>query len=162
MRLLDYAVEQEFGVKCGERRFGKYGKPYFENSDIFFNYSHCGYGVACVVAKEEVGIDIEHIKTVRPAVIERVCCENELLLIGKKTDKVGKTVYDCENFKRIWVMKEAYAKFTGKGFAERLESIDTTKLPKKCSFKVDNCYIGFYCESINEVTPELVQFTINN
>lgn len=131
--LLDYAVLREFGVATPEVVRGEHGKPYFKDSDIFFNCSHCKYGVACVVGSEEVGVDIQEIRLAKPAVIKRVCCVNELALIKNDDD-----------FIKAWVQKEAYAKFTGKGFAESFVMIDTTTFPKGLVFKQDNCYIACY------------------
>lgn len=37
----------------------RYGKPYYEKCDIFFNISHAGGYVVMVIDKKEVGIDIE-------------------------------------------------------------------------------------------------------
>jgi 4'-phosphopantetheinyl transferase len=121
--------------------YKEHGKPYFVNSDIFFNYSHCKYGAACIVANQEVGVDIQDIKSVRPAVIKRVCNDCEISSI--KTD---------EDFIRIWTMKEAYAKFTGKGFAEGFKSIDTANMT---AVKIGNCYISWYSQ--NGEVPELIE-----
>jgi 4'-phosphopantetheinyl transferase len=154
LKLLDYALEQEYGVKCGEITRNEYGKPYFspkspistseaELSDIHFNYSHCKYGVACVVAKEEVGVDIQEIKAVNPLVIKRVCCANELEML-KKEDACS--IHD--RFIKIWAQKEAYAKFTGKGFAEGFRQIDTTAFPPELVFKRGNMYIACYAKTL--------------
>ena len=141
LKLLDHALEAELGVKSGDFKIlrNKYGKPYFADSDIHFNYSHCKYGTACAVCHSPVGIDIQEIKTVRPSVIKRVCCACELDLI--KTD---------EDFIRIWAQKEAYAKFTGKGLAEGFKSIDTTKLFGSCVFKCGEIYIACHSENLEE------------
>jgi len=129
--LLDYALKSEFGVKRGEIIRGEHGKPYFRDSDIYFSYSHCKTAVACVVSKSEVGVDIERIREVSPAVIRRVCCDNELGII--KT---------AEDFIKIWTMKEAYAKFTGKGFAEGFKSVDTTVMDGVYSEKIEGYYVS--------------------
>ena len=144
LKLLDYALEQEYSIKNRpEISRGKHGKPYFKNSDIYFNYSHCKYGVACAVSDSEVGVDIQEIRSVKPSVIQRVCCDNELEII--KTD---------EDFIRIWTLKEAYAKFTGKGFAEGFKSIDTTSFPNGLAFICGECYIACYAIGVK---PQLVQ-----
>jgi len=150
LKLLDYALEQEFNIKKRpEILRGEHGKPYFADCDIKFNYSHCKYGVACAVSDCEIGVDIQEIRKIKPSVIQRVCCDNELEII--KND---------EDFIRIWTLKEAYSKYTGKGFAERFKSIDTTKFSPECVFKVGagvslpSLYIACYATG---VTPQLVQ-----
>jgi phosphopantetheinyl transferase len=136
--LLDCAVPN-----APEIIFGVHGKPYFKGSDVFFNYSHCDFGAACIVANCEVGVDIQHIKKVRPSVIQKVCNDFETDLIKSN-----------EDFIKIWTMKEAYAKFTGEGFSRGFRSIDTTKLPE-CTIKVGRCYISWY--SPIAATPQLVE-----
>jgi len=115
LELLDFALMREFVELRGEIIRSEYGKPYFKDSDIFFSYSHCKNAVACAVSKSEIGVDIELIREVKPAVIKRVCCENEL-----------KIIKNAEDFIKIWTMKEAFAKFTGRGFAQGFKSVDTT------------------------------------
>ena len=134
--LLDLALEREFAVKRGEMGEivrNPHGKPYFKDASVFFNYSHCKYGAACAVAKGEVGVDIEYSRRARPSVIERVCCDNEI-----------KTIHNSDDFMRIWVQKEAYSKFTGRGFSEGFKSIDTTKFPRDIVFKQGGLYIAGY------------------
>jgi 4'-phosphopantetheinyl transferase len=133
--LLKYSIKQEYGItELPEIARTKHGKPYFPSSNIKFNYSHCKAGVACIVAVgREVGVDIQEIRKVRPAVIERVCCDNELKQI--KTD---------EDFIRIWTLKEAYSKFTGRGFSEGFKSIDTTTFPDKLVVQKGDVFIAYY------------------
>jgi phosphopantetheinyl transferase len=142
LRLLKIAVPVQPPIA-----FGEHGKPYFVSSERHdqkvmpcFNYSHCEYGAACIVGDSEAGVDIESVRagirkaSIRPALIRRVCCDNEIELI--KSD---------DDFIRMWVMKEAYAKYTGKGFAQGFRGIDTTALGD-CVIKVGGVYIGWYCE----------------
>ncbi|MCL2071395.1 MAG: 4'-phosphopantetheinyl transferase superfamily protein [Oscillospiraceae bacterium] len=157
LHLLDYALLCEFGVKrvqLGEIVKTGYGKPFFKDSHICFNYSHCKYGAACLVSESEVGIDIESVptKAVKPSLIKRVCCDDELKII--KSD---------EDFIKIWVQKEAYSKFTGKGLGEGFKKTNTTTFPKEFVFKHNNLYIACYCELLSGggeftgATPRLVQ-----
>ena len=124
---------------------GEHGKPYFKDSDIFFNCSHCKFGAACIVADCEVGVDIQEIRKVKPAVIKRVCTDSEIESI--KTD---------EDFIRIWTMKEAYSKYTGNGFAEGFSTIDTTGWTN--FVKIGNCYISWY--SFIGEEPQLVEVSL--
>jgi phosphopantetheinyl transferase len=144
--LARYLLKQATDGRPGVIAYGEHGKPYFKDSDIYFNYSHCKYGAACIVANQEIGVDIQELRTVKPSVIKRVCCDNEIKLI--KTD---------EDFIKIWTMKEAYAKFTGKGFAEGFKSIDTTTFPEKCSYRVGNMLISWYCENPTDAELQLVE-----
>jgi len=141
---LDYALMREFDMERPEILYSEHGKPYFKDSDVKFSYSHCNYGVTCAVSKNEIGVDIERIREIKPAVIKRVCCDNELRLIKSNTD-----------FLKIWVQKEAYAKFTGRGFAEGLKSIDTTVLQNSHVLEHREFFIGVYSNAI-AATPQLV------
>ena len=42
----------------------KYGKPYFEKENIYFNLSHSKEYIAAAFYKKEIGIDIQDIKPV--------------------------------------------------------------------------------------------------
>ncbi|MCL2755315.1 MAG: 4'-phosphopantetheinyl transferase superfamily protein [Oscillospiraceae bacterium] len=146
--LLDHALEREFKVKRGEIIYGEHGKPYFKDLPVRFNYSHCKYGAACIVADDEVGVDIESTdRFTQGKIIKKVCCDNELTAIEQGAQ-----------FIEIWVQKEAYAKFTGKGFAEGFKTIDTTTFPKELVFKQGDLYIACYFEPVScSSTPQLVQ-----
>ena len=41
--------------------YNKYGKPYIENSNIYFNISHSNEYVIVVFSDKEIGVDIEYI-----------------------------------------------------------------------------------------------------
>ena len=135
LSLLDYALQKDFGKSRGTFRYGEHGKPYFEDLDLFMNYSHCEYGVACAVGESEVGVDICEVRKVRPAVIKRVCCDNEL-----------GTVRNDEDFIRVWVMKEAFAKFTGRGLSQGFATVDTSAFPAGMVCRDGNVFVGCYCE----------------
>jgi len=143
LELLDFALTREYGEKLENHQIvrSEYGKPYFKNSDIFFSCSHCKTAAACAVSKSEIGVDIEPVREVRRAVIKRVCLENELLIIDKSADP-------AEKFIEIWTKKEAYAKFTGRGFAEGFGSIDTIN-----SRIVTAKRIGAYYAAVCRETP---------
>ena len=83
------------------------GKPYFINSNLFFNYSHSKNYIACAISFYEVGIDIE--ETTRNI-----------------NDDISKKYLDnvIENEKRIetWVKKESYSKLNGLGFQIKFQN----------------------------------------
>jgi phosphopantetheinyl transferase len=83
---------------------------------------------------------------IKPAVIRRVCC-------------VGEVVETPDDFTALWVQKEAYSKFTGRGLAEGFASIDTTdiaKFPPTRVAKHENLCIAYYCE-FTDAKPQLVR-----
>ena len=105
---------------------GENGKPTVLNCPWQFNLSHSGYFAACAVSEAPVGIDIEQLRPIRPALMRRVCTEQELRYVGE----------DSGRFLQLWTAKEAYLKFTGEGIAYDLRSVEvadeTGLFPKVC------------------------------
>jgi len=158
LQILDYALKEEFDILKRPKIFKtEYGKPYFRGLDIHFSYSHCKYAVGCGVDTAPLGVDIQEIKKVRPAVVERVCCDNELKELHEGADVSGRPL--DEAFIRMWTLKEAYAKFTGKGFAEGFNSIDTTTFPDGMAYRYRDCYVACYHEH-NSDTVRLKDFVV--
>ena len=109
--------------------FTKTGKPYFMDSTIHFSLSHSHGLCAVAVADLPVGVDIELcMKSYKHHLIERSLCAAE------------KKVFDGD-FTRIWCLKEALAKMTGKGIIGYPRNIDTTKIRSclKKRFLFDSC-----------------------
>ena len=95
--------------------YGANGKPYLKDrSNCFFSISHSARYVVCAVADCEVGVDIEPISPIRPAVLRRCFTEREQVWIGD----------DAERFALLWTMKEAYMKLTGTGLSVPAKAID--------------------------------------
>lgn len=93
------------------------GKPRLSNySGLHFNISHCKKAVAVALHHAEVGIDIECRRAVSQALMERVCCEEELSRIRSSADA------ELE-FLRLWTRKEALLKCTGVGIRKDLRNV---------------------------------------
>lgn len=84
------------------------GKPYFKEIDIHFNVSHSENTWMCLVGPSCCGLDVQY---VRPCNFEKIAgrffSERELAYVKNR---------GIEGFFEIWVRKEAYGKYTGKGF----------------------------------------------
>lgn len=80
---------------------GKHGKPFFEDSDIYFNVSHSGEYVACAYGDKEVGVDIQKNKELKDNLVKRISHEKD----------------DTVNPLAIWVIKESYVKLLGQGLS---------------------------------------------
>lgn len=106
----------ELNMEMPEIIISKTGKPYFKNSNMFFNYSHSKNYIACAVSNYEVGIDIEE--------------KNR-----KISDAVAFKYLDNvkANDKRIetWVKKEAYSKLKGLGLQIDFTSLKLEKIKEK-------------------------------
>ncbi len=102
---------------------GQYGKPYIEHiegGELEFNLSHAGSWIALAVRRgEPVGIDIEPIPTGHN-VIEAV----SKYFTGPEIDWLSQheRSHQRDAFIRLWVMKEAYIKATGRGLSASLDS----------------------------------------
>lgn len=86
-------------------RYGPYGKPYLKNGNAYFSIAHSNNLVILAVSDTEIGADIQGISPVRTAVMRRCFTNDEQDYIGT----------DATRFTQMWVQKEAYAKYTGRG-----------------------------------------------
>lgn len=93
---------------------GSHGKPYLANEPHrFFSLSHTGCRVYCAVAQQEIGMDAETAGRCRDRVARRCFTAAELAWMAEAPD---------ERFVRLWVLKEAYLKFTGFGLVLPMSS----------------------------------------
>lgn len=134
--LLKRALSEVFGVSSFDIIEGEHGKPHLsDRSDIHFSISHSDNVCICVVSDRTVGADVQEIRGYSERTAKKVCCENEIALLGKSADK------DTE-FTRIWAMKESYIKMNGCGFSYGLKNADTTKMKSTEVFRKNNCFIA--------------------
>ena len=94
------------------------GKPNLKgNKDIFFNISHSGDYVVCVVDSHPIGIDIEKMDGADMQIAKRFFAEYEYKYLQRQENKV-------EMFYKLWTLKESYIKCTGKGLTVPLNSFE--------------------------------------
>lgn len=99
--------------ECIEFGVTEKGKPFAMNLPVHFNISHSNGLVVCAVSDNEIGIDIEKIRTVNPRTAKKFACPDELEYIG--THKNG--------FFEIWTLKEAYFKCIGSGLGSDIKNV---------------------------------------
>ena len=115
-------------------RYSDHGKPYLETDNAFFNLSHSGQWVALATADHEIGIDLQALSSVRPAVLRR-CFTSE------QRDWIGD---DPLRFARLWTAKEAYIKMTGTGLSVPAREIPVS-IPLREGFDpAANCFWQFF------------------
>lgn len=85
------------------------GKPYFENSDIFFSISHCEKSVAVSFSNSRTGVDAECLREFKPYALTRLFSENELAYISADTTRRAI---------ELWTLREAISKAHGDGFTD--------------------------------------------
>ena len=116
----------------------KNGKPYIENCPIHFNISHCENMLVFAFSDEEIGIDVERIRTISLNILKRFFSEKEQeYVLGHRPTKddfqKSESEEILERFYRVFTLKEAICKKSGIGI-KGLKDADT--LPYlDCSFK---------------------------
>lgn len=107
-------------------RYGAHGKPALATyPHLFFNVSHCRQAVALVLHTIEVGIDIECRRKVSPALLRKVCSEEEQRQIACSPDPTLA-------FLRLWTCKESMVKQSGTGLTASLPNLLTSLSPTLC------------------------------
>ncbi len=135
--LLQEALERA-GIPDREIAVMPGGKPYLINTeDCFFNLSHSGTKVLCVLAAAPVGCDIEKRKT-PPLEVARRCFS------GEEQDRLFALEGEAQRqyFYRIWTGKESYLKMTGEGLRHMPDEF-TIHLPFGSQI-VGGCPVTFY------------------
>lgn len=98
--------------------YNEHGKPYLINhKDTFYNISHSGDWVVCAIGSQEVGVDIERIKSNNLKLAKRFFAseEYEELIRQNESDQAN---YFCQ----LWTLKECYVKWRGGGLTIPLNS----------------------------------------
>lgn len=87
---------------------GEYGKPYLKTGECRFSLSHSGNAVLCAVGDRECGVDVQLIRPMNKALMERSYTQDERECVYAAEDK-------DEAFTAIWAKKESVAKASGRG-----------------------------------------------
>ena len=116
-----------------ETRKGKHGKPYFaeqELKDVFFSRSHSHeYEIVCF-SDSEIGVDCEDLRARKTRttdfekIAKRCFAEDEYAYIMQGRPGAVERFFD------IWTAKEAYVKYTGRGFSEGFSGFSVFRLPE--------------------------------
>ncbi len=85
---------------------------------LYFNMSHSKDYAICAISDQEVGVDIECVKTKDVAHMDRILHETENKILGfiTNSEEQKKYFYEC------WVTKESYLKNLGCGLSVRPSS----------------------------------------
>ncbi len=93
------------------------GKPYIVSNEFYFNLSHTGNAIACVVEPTEVGVDIQERIQKFDKISRKVCTSAEM-------EKITKSELPSDYFTKLWALKESYVKCIGTGIWDNLSQID--------------------------------------
>ena len=114
------------------------GKPYIDNSNIFYNISHKNKMVGLIISDSEVGLDIEYVDT------ENIKRKSTLKYFF--TEKERESITTNEDLLTLWTKKESYIKLNG-GMLRDAIGLDINNINVIYdTFKLDN-YIITICKS---------------
>lgn len=124
------------------------GKPYLSESEGYISLSHSGKWAVCAYSDREVGVDLQEIRPVNWALVERFFTKEEV-----------RAIRDSENpdraFCEVWVKKEARVKLTGEGIGGGFEKIKAD-LPGQYRYILHDIgeenYVLCTCERMTEST----------
>lgn len=135
--LLEIALKEE---KITSYKISKSinGKPYIDNSNIFYNISHKNKMVGLIISDSEVGLDIEYLDT------ENIKRKSTLKYFF--TEKERESITTNEDLLTLWTKKESYIKLNGGMLRDAIGlDINNTNVIYD-TFKLDN-YIITICKS---------------
>ena len=90
----------------------EYGKPYIQDSNIFFNISHSNDYVIVAISNKEIGIDIEKIRDTNINTINQFATLKEKEYILSDSNNCFSRLFE------IYTLKESYIKMKGKNMNE--------------------------------------------
>ncbi len=135
--LLEIALKEE-GITSYKILKSKNGKPYLENSNIFYNISHKNKMVGLIISDSEVGLDIEYVDT------ENIKRKSTLKYFF--TEKERESITNNEELLTLWTKKESYIKLNG-GMLRDAIGLDINNINVIYdTFKLDN-YIITICKN---------------
>ncbi len=99
----------------------EHGKPFLVDCPLYFSISHCKAAVACIVASQPVGLDVQDIlRDMSPALAARIAATPhvEATPIHTKDEPLS-----ARELTVLWTQKEASAKLDGRGLKIGLEHL---------------------------------------
>ena len=137
--------------------YNEHGKPYFNNSNQYFNISHSKEMILIGFSDQEIGVDIEKIRENKnlEKMFNKICNDNDYNFFIND---------DLSTFYVIWTIKEAYLKSIGIGLINNIKDIyidyenKTVELLGKERLNCDWAIINDYAISV--VTGEAIKNNI--
>lgn len=118
--------EEQLITSAPSFSYGEKGKPFLPDyPDVFFSLSHAGGYSGCVIHDEEIGLDIQDFRPCNIRMSLKICTRKEIDMIFD--GYLSPSYETC----RLWCMKEARGKLTGKGFSEGFDKIETSELTER-------------------------------
>lgn len=109
------------------------GKPYFTEGSWHFSISHTDHYAFCVLSQHNVGLDAEEKgRPVSPKILEKFLSNREKTRLGSDPE---------DDFLRLWVLKEAEAKLTGRGMGNWMKNTDFDPFDQRIQ-ETNGCYVA--------------------
>ena len=126
---------RELVGECPEIAVTDRGKPYFVDFPLRFSISHSKNHAFCAVSDKNIGIDAEEMdRQIDSRIAERYLSEAEKARLQNAADPRAALL-------RLWVLKESYAKLTGRGWGNYLKSTDFDPNDQRIQ-EIDGCYVA--------------------
>lgn len=119
---------QMHGIAAYQIQYGEHRKPYLKEcmgidgrtveETLYFNLSHSGQRVMCVISNVEAGCDVEKVKEIDMKVAQHFFVTEEYERVAAQETEEKRQ----EMFFRIWTLKESLMKATGLGMTLAPES----------------------------------------
>ena len=141
-QLLKQALSEEYGISENPLfSYGEHGKPLLVgHPEIHFNLSHCREAVACAVSDRPIGIDVESIREMRDGLVHYTMNDEEQRLIAAAERPEAA-------FIRLWTMKEARLKLTGRGITDNMKTVIDDSVRFTTVECLEHNYIYTICEN---------------
>ena len=140
MALLRQLYREKTGHDLPEIARTPQGKPYFPHDDHYFSISHTHTHAFCCLHTQPVGIDAEPCgRPVNLALAQRYFSPAEQTQLAASADP-------NRTFLRLWVLKESYAKLTGKGIGNYLKSTNFSETSQLIQ-EIDGHYVSVLTEN---------------
>lgn len=135
LALLAQLFRQETGRDLPTIERTPQGKPFFSEESMHFSISHTKHHIFCCLSRENIGLDAEEIgRAIDPLLKDRFCSPSEQARAKTHDDLL-----------RLWVLKESYAKFTGRGIGNYLKNTDFSPNDPRIQM-IDGCYVAVITE----------------
>ena len=137
--LLARLYREAAGTDCPAIALTDRGKPYFDGSPLHFSISHTKAHVFCALWDRPLGIDAEEMdREIRLGLADRILSPGERARFDAAPDK-------RQALLRLWVLKEAVAKYTGEGLRGFPNQTDFDPNDPRVR-EIDGCYVAVITE----------------
>ena len=142
-QLLEKLYFEHTGKNLPEIRKAPQGKPYFTGDDLYFSISHTKNHAFCCLFDQNVGIDAEPMdRPMSLAAVSRFLSADEIKRV-ENSDNLNDVLV------RFWVLKEAYAKLTGRGLGNYLRETTFSPFAEEIHM-IDGCYVAILTDKEKE------------